>query len=676
MTEQQPRISVVIAAYKPGNGLGRVLDSLDAQTLPQTEFETIVIDDGSPDDTFERLRRAAASRPNMRVERIDNSGWPSRPRNVATGMARGEWVLFMDHDDSLYPDALRRAAEFALETGADVVSPKESKTSDVWWGMPALADGNIANVFEDGGIERLMPMVPHKLYRREFLLEQGIRFPEGRRMLWEDIYLNVEAYRKAQVVSVLADTPVYLWHASATNSSRTYGPGGAEFWDRLTDLMVFIDETLDGPGFAEARRSMLLHQYRSRLLARFSRMLAGAAAPQVAMALERARELQARFVPEAWDGELEAVDRARAVLLRAGRADLMARLQEIDADVRADLLATSVAWQGGELRVEVEARWLRRSDEAPLRFLRRGDRVLRELPEDLAEALGDDVLDVTAELGGFELTLGIRSRNERVTWQLPAVPEVRFEDVEGGVTPVARAVTVFDPETVAMGRPLDAPFWDVHGVTRWLGAGRGGPVRLQQRAAPALVSGRAQVAYANLSGRLSLDRSQRLRSVVKDGRPALGAVRGRVGEFALALPGVHVEGTTDLPAALAFVPERRPGRRARPTSASAVAATVEVPARIVGDSTGARLTAGGAVRAGRYRLSVRVGEGAMLVSAIVAEVGRHGELRLHREPRPPEAESLPARLQAVYRDRKRRVKRTLRPLVRRLRGRPPGPTDS
>ena len=104
----------------------------------------------------------------------------------------------MDHDDSLYPDALRRLAEYAAETGADLVSPKESKTSDVWWGMPALEHGNVPDAKAAGGIEALLPMVPHKLYRRAFLQEHGIRFPEGRRMLWEDIHLNVAAWRAAR----------------------------------------------------------------------------------------------------------------------------------------------------------------------------------------------------------------------------------------------------------------------------------------------------------------------------------------------------------------------------------------------------------------------------------------------------------------------------------------------
>ena len=125
MTQQAPKVSVIIAAYRPGEAVHRVIDSLDAQTLPQDEFEVIFVDDGSPDDTYARLQGFAATRPNMQVYRIENSGWPSRPRNVGIGHARGEYVLFMDHDDSLFPDGLRRAYEYAKLNGADVLSPRK-----------------------------------------------------------------------------------------------------------------------------------------------------------------------------------------------------------------------------------------------------------------------------------------------------------------------------------------------------------------------------------------------------------------------------------------------------------------------------------------------------------------------------------------------------------------------
>ena len=79
-------MSVVIATYQPGEGLDRVLASLDAQTLPQDEFETVVIDDGSPDDTFARLTEAAATRPNLHVRRIENSGTGQGASSLDTGV--------------------------------------------------------------------------------------------------------------------------------------------------------------------------------------------------------------------------------------------------------------------------------------------------------------------------------------------------------------------------------------------------------------------------------------------------------------------------------------------------------------------------------------------------------------------------------------------------------------
>ena len=91
---ESPKVSVIIAAYCPGEAVHRVIDSLDAQTLPQRDFEVIFVDDGSPDDTFARLQGFAATRPNMRVLRIKNSGWPSRPRNTGIEHARGEYLLF------------------------------------------------------------------------------------------------------------------------------------------------------------------------------------------------------------------------------------------------------------------------------------------------------------------------------------------------------------------------------------------------------------------------------------------------------------------------------------------------------------------------------------------------------------------------------------------------------
>jgi glycosyltransferase involved in cell wall biosynthesis len=202
-----PKVSIVIPTYNtPNDELTQLVASLDAQTLPADQFEAIFVDDGSTDDTHDRLLGIAASRPHVRVERIENSGWPSKPRNVGIDLAAGEYVLFMDHDDRLYPDGLRAAYEFARENGADVLCGKESYTKSPSWALNTYV-GDQAQSLGREDIHPLVPMNPHKLYRREFLREHGIRFPEGRRFFWEDQFFNIAAARHARVISTMSSTP-------------------------------------------------------------------------------------------------------------------------------------------------------------------------------------------------------------------------------------------------------------------------------------------------------------------------------------------------------------------------------------------------------------------------------------------------------------------------------------
>ncbi|WP_434810433.1 glycosyltransferase family 2 protein [Microbacterium sp. bgisy189] len=129
-------VSVVIPTYRtPISGLQRLVASLDRQTMPSEDFEVIFVDDGSPDDTHARLLAVQRSRPNVRVERIENSGWPSKPRNVGVELAEGAYIAFADHDDEFYPDALRAAHALAVANDADVVVGKESRTETPSWGL-------------------------------------------------------------------------------------------------------------------------------------------------------------------------------------------------------------------------------------------------------------------------------------------------------------------------------------------------------------------------------------------------------------------------------------------------------------------------------------------------------------------------------------------------------------
>lgn len=100
-----PKISVIVPAFNVARYVGECLASVCAQTL--ADWECIVVDDGSTDGTAERIRENAD--PRIRLIRQANHG-VSAARNAGLAGARGVYLLFLDGDDRLHPDALRRLA--------------------------------------------------------------------------------------------------------------------------------------------------------------------------------------------------------------------------------------------------------------------------------------------------------------------------------------------------------------------------------------------------------------------------------------------------------------------------------------------------------------------------------------------------------------------------------------
>ena len=603
------KVSVVVATYCPGDHLSRVVESLDSQTMPQSEFEVVFVDDGSPDDTVERLRAIAATRPNVTVLRIENTGWPSRPRNVGIEHARGEYVMFMDHDDSLYPDALRRAHEYATEHGADVLSPKELKTNDVWWGTSSLTAGNIGNVLTEHGVDRLMPMVPHKLYRRGLLLDHDIRFPEGARVLWEDWFVNLAAYRHAKVVSVLADTPCYLWHASDTNSSHTFSPSRVDFWDRLDDLMLYIARCFDGVENAAVRATLLAHHVRTRVVDRCVRLAADPdprTLPIKRMALRRAQRLLARHVSDEVYALLPKKHQAQLYLMHAGDLSRIAAFHRADLALVAGTVAEDVRWADDRLVYDTVTRW---EPVAPggRGLERRGGRVLRSLDDDLARSVPPELLDHTDDVGRLVAELAVRSRAECVTWLLPLDSgDAAFEaNAAGDLSLVRRGSGGVDLASAQFGSALDATVWDVRARTEWVGMERKGPLRHAGPPLPVLASGRGAVAYANNVGGLSLDLDGRLRTLSVDAVPSGPA--GAASGFAVGLANVSVSGRTELAeSTLVAVPDAPPAPSTE-EGATGPGAGSDLHARVVAGDGTARLEGWAELAPGRYVLHARRG---------------------------------------------------------------------
>jgi teichuronic acid biosynthesis glycosyltransferase TuaG len=105
-----PLVSIVTPVYNAARFLPETLASVRAQTL--TDWEQILVDDGSADDSVAIVEAAAREDSRFRLLRTPQNGGPSAARNLALGAARGRFVAFLDADDLWLPEKLARSVEW------------------------------------------------------------------------------------------------------------------------------------------------------------------------------------------------------------------------------------------------------------------------------------------------------------------------------------------------------------------------------------------------------------------------------------------------------------------------------------------------------------------------------------------------------------------------------------
>src|SRR6266545_7603269 len=121
-------VSVVIPLYKEGLHLGAFLSDLKS-ALDQTRhpFEIILVDDGSPDDTWERIKDEARTLPNLRAVRLSRNFGKELALCAGLERARGDAVVVMDGDGQHPPSLLPLMVEKWRTSGADIVQAVKTK---------------------------------------------------------------------------------------------------------------------------------------------------------------------------------------------------------------------------------------------------------------------------------------------------------------------------------------------------------------------------------------------------------------------------------------------------------------------------------------------------------------------------------------------------------------------
>lgn len=109
-----PRVSVITPAYNAAQVIGETLASVRAQTF--TDWEQVIVDDQSTDDTLAAIERTSGSDPRVRIVTADAKLGPAGARNLAIRHAGGDLLAFLDADDAWAPEYLdRQVARYDAE---------------------------------------------------------------------------------------------------------------------------------------------------------------------------------------------------------------------------------------------------------------------------------------------------------------------------------------------------------------------------------------------------------------------------------------------------------------------------------------------------------------------------------------------------------------------------------
>lgn len=237
-------VSVIVPVHNAQAYLSDCIESILHQNTTKS-MELIFVEDHSTDDSMAILGKYKAQYPQIKVVQPQVGRSAARARNEGLRYATGQYILFVDSDDVLMPNAIECLTDAMERTDADIVQGG-------WQYL--YADGGLgakqqyADTVYQGKKREMrleLPGMPWgKLYKRELFEE--IRFPSGY-TCFEDTIVHFLVFRKAEVVTSITEN-VYLWRKNPngiTATSQSSSRAVQSYW--IVEEMMELDEKLSLP---------------------------------------------------------------------------------------------------------------------------------------------------------------------------------------------------------------------------------------------------------------------------------------------------------------------------------------------------------------------------------------------------------------------------------------------
>lgn len=242
-------LSFVIPVYNVEKYLEQCLSSILQQC--DDRCEVVMIDDGSKDGSPAICDRFCETYSNARVVHIPNGG-NSAARNMGVDLAEGKYVCFVDSDDYIDSESVPKILAWMEDHEADICFLEATKVFPDGTLVP-LGEGMIGEQLRGKTREQALAFMATcskypggpwaKLIRREFLLENNIRFPADRR-LCEDLFYTLDIYLAAEAFDAL-EFPYYYYRQNVAGSI-TSAVTPRYYFDKARFVSYVVEEFSDG----------------------------------------------------------------------------------------------------------------------------------------------------------------------------------------------------------------------------------------------------------------------------------------------------------------------------------------------------------------------------------------------------------------------------------------------
>jgi glycosyltransferase involved in cell wall biosynthesis len=253
---KEPMISIIIPAYNAARTLPVLIDSVMEQ--PYKNIEVIVVDDGSKDKTSEVVNKYVIKNKRVILLSQSNQG-VSAARNAGIRMARGEYMVFLDADDSIKTSMIEKMVN-AVQKHRDslvvcgvMIGDKEVLPSCAGLISRDVKEHVVAAILKNG----LLYSPCNKIFVSSVIKENNILF-DTKVKYGEDLIFNLSYLQYMSSVYYLRE-PLYIYNHSRDGSSATSAVLGAYRKVMYSALRKYV-----GLGMQNFRMTMLLWLIRMR----------------------------------------------------------------------------------------------------------------------------------------------------------------------------------------------------------------------------------------------------------------------------------------------------------------------------------------------------------------------------------------------------------------------------